>query len=59
MADIQFEEPQYRVKASEKPSWLARLVMSTGLAKDEAGIRKALLGILLIVIIAILAIWFI
>jgi len=59
MNNIQFnEEPQYaRPVGSEKLSWLANLVIKTGLAKDNASAQKVLLVVLVITIAAIVAVW--
>ena len=57
MADLQFQEPQYGTPlAALKRSWLTSLVISTGLAKDDAGAQKVLLIVLVLAIIGI--IWF-
>ena len=59
MSDIRFEEPQYNrpISGSERPSWLANLVIKAGLAKDNAGAQKVLIVVLIITIAAIVAIW--
>lgn len=60
MADIQFQDPQYGPPAAgsgPRRSWLTNLVLKTGLATDDAGAQKVLLITLVIVIVAIIAIW--
>lgn len=39
-----------------KRSWLTNLVISTGLAEDDAGAQKVLVGILVVIVIAIVLI---
>ncbi len=58
MANIQFQEPQYGSNSPSGPrrSWLTNLVIKLGLAKDDAGAQKALIGVLVVVIIAIIVI---
>lgn len=58
MADIQFQESQYggRPPLGPKRSWLTNLVISTGLAEDDAGAQKVLVGILVVIVIAIVLI---
>ena len=55
---IQFEEPEYaRSAALEKHSWLAGLVIKTGLAKDDLGAQKVLLIALVLIIVATIAVF--
>ncbi|MDP2593922.1 MAG: hypothetical protein Q8P36_01100 [bacterium] len=58
MANIQFQEPQYGQSTSrQRYSWLTGLVIKTGLAKDDAGAQKVLIGVLVLTIIATVLIW--
>lgn len=61
MENVQFNEAQYGPRVAStvsKPSLLARTVIGTGLAKDEAGAQKALLGVLVaVVVIIIFVLW--
>lgn len=60
MDNIQFnDESQYARPAfnSDKTSWLAKLVIKTGLAKDNVGAQKVLVVVLIITIAAIIAVW--
>lgn len=55
MADISFNEPQYRSSLRpERGSFLTKLAIRTGLAKDEAGAQRALL--IAAIVIAALAV---
>lgn len=54
MESVEFSEPQYgisRVQASPKQSFLIGLVISLGLAKDDASAEKVLIGILVVSIL--------
>jgi len=47
----------YGIMHIMKYSWLANLVIKTGLAADDAGAQKVLLVVLIITIAAIIAVW--
>ncbi len=59
MSDIQFNDQDYQMSPaqmrSNKPSWLTRLVLSTGLAKDSEGVERVLL--ILFGIVVLLIVW--
>ena len=60
MDTVQFnEEPKYARQDfdSEKPSWLANMVIRTGLAKNNAGAQKVLLVVFLLAVLATILIW--
>lgn len=62
MSDIQFEEQEYARPAAYtqgKSSALSRMVISFGLAKDDAGAQKVLLVVLVVVVILIGIVWFV
>ncbi|HVM59098.1 MAG TPA: hypothetical protein VMT80_02115 [Candidatus Paceibacterota bacterium] len=59
MDEVQFDEPQLgpRPVARSVPSAVARLVISLGLAKDNAGAQKALLVITVVAVLATVFLW--
>ena len=58
MSDVQFDEPEFRRPVADtKRSLLATLVIRTGLASDDAGAQKVLLTVLILVVLAIIAVW--
>ncbi len=62
MSDIQFEEQEYARPAAytqSKSSALSRMVISLGLAHDDAGAQKVLLVVLVITVILIGIVWFV
>ncbi|MHB8710669.1 MAG: hypothetical protein ACYC6X_03960 [Minisyncoccota bacterium] len=60
MDNIQFSEDSQARPAfnSDKTSWLANLAIKAGLAKDNAGAQKVLVGVLVFVVLATILVWF-
>ena len=57
MSDVEFNEPTYRpLHTEEKRSGLAGLVISLGLATDDAGAQSVLLIVLVVAVLATMAI---
>ena len=44
-------------RAVDRPSWLIRLVLGAGLAKDESGARRSLAIVLGVLLLAIFVLW--
>jgi len=60
MSNIQFDEESRYARPlfnSEKRSWLANLVIKTGLAKDSAGAQKVLLVVFMLAVLGTIFIW--
>ena len=62
MADVQFNEPDYTHSGPPRPpksSFLARIFISLGLAKDEAGAQKPMLIATILVALLAVVIFFV
>jgi len=60
MADVQYQEPQYggRPRSFDpKRSWLTKITINTGLAKDDEGAQRVLLILGVVMIVIAVAIW--
>lgn len=56
--NIRFDESEYVSSAPvEADSWLTRLIIKTGLAKDSVGAQKVLLVVVVLIVVATIAIF--
>ncbi|MBA3789509.1 hypothetical protein H0X32_03945 [Patescibacteria group bacterium] len=57
--NVEFNDPSYArpLARQNKGSFLSKMVISMGLAKDEASAQKALIGVLVVVLVLTAAVW--
>ena len=60
MAEIQFQEEEQLRAAYQQPvqeSWMVRLIIRLGLARDRAGADKVLIGVAVLAVLISIGIW--